>query len=161
MTRAKTEAPLLSRLRGDLNESRRNRDRERILVLSTVISEVRNDEISGQRSLDDEGVLAVVARGIKKRRDAAEQARKLDRSDMAEAEEAQARILQAYLPAALSAEEVRALARGFIAEGAGQMGEVMRRLMPKLRGRFDGREASQIVQDELQAGSPRPPGTPS
>ena len=136
-------------LRSDLNSSRRGRDRERTLVLSTALAEVRNREIETGAPLDDEGVRAVLARAVKQRRDAAAQMRAGGRPELADREEAQAATLRAYLPAELSADEVREMVREIIAGGAGNIGGVMSALMPGIRGRFEGKAASAIVREEL------------
>ena len=72
-----------------------------------------------------------------------------DRDDLAEKEDAEAEILAGYLPEGLSEEEVRAMIREILAEGVGELGPVMGRLMPRLKGRFDGKEANRIVREEL------------
>ena len=136
-------------LRSDLDGARRARDRERTLVLSTALADVRNREIEAKALLDDEGVRGVLARAVKQRLDAAEQMRDGGRPELAEREEAQARILRAYLPAELSAGEVRGMVREIVAAGAGDIGAVMSALMPRIRGRFEGRAASAIVREEL------------
>ena len=136
-------------LRSDLNSSRRGRERERTLVLSTALAEVRNKEIEAGAPLDDESVRGVLARAVKQRLDAAAQMRDGGRPELAAREEAQARILRAYLPAELSADEVREMVREIIAGGAGNIGAVMSGLMPGIRGRFEGRAASAIVREEL------------
>lgn len=139
-------------LRSDLNGARRGRDRERTLVLSTALAEVRNREIEMGASLDDEGVRGVLARAVKQRLDAAAQMRSGGRPELAEREEAQATILRAYLPEELSADEVREMVREIVAGGAGHIGAVMSALMPRIRGRFEGGAASAIVREELSGG---------
>jgi len=136
-------------LRSDLNSARRARDRERTLVLSTALAEVRNKEIETGTPLDDEGVRGVLARAVKQRLDAAGQMRGGGRPELADREEAQATILRAYLPAELTAGEVREMVREIIAGGAGHIGAVMSGLMPRIRGRFEGGAASAIVREEL------------
>lgn len=136
-------------LRSDLNDARRGRDRERTLVLSTALAEVRNREIETGGGLDDDGVRGVLARAVKQRLDAAVQMRDGGRPELAAREEEQARILRAYLPAELDEQRVREMVRELIAAGAGHMGAVMSGLMPRIRGRFDGRAASAIVREEL------------
>ena len=143
---------LRDRLRTDLNHARRARDRDRVLVLSTIISDLRNQEINSGVELDDDGVLAVVTAGIKRRRASAEQARSLGRPERAETEEAQAELLAGYLPEAMGEAEVRALVRKVIGNGATAVGPVMGAVMPHIRGRFDGREANRIVREELAGG---------
>lgn len=94
-------------------------------------------------------VRAVLARGIKQRRDAAEQMRSGGREELARHEEEEAEVLSGFLPPGLSEEEVRAIVRTIVAEGPAEMGPVMGRLMPRIRGRFDGKEANRIVREEL------------
>jgi hypothetical protein len=124
-------------------------------VLSTVISEVRNKEIDQRSELEDDGVAMVIAKGIKQRKDSAVQMRAAGREDLASKEESQAEVLSVYLPEGLSEDEVRALVRQAIADGANQganqMGPLMGRIMPQIRGRFDGKEANRIVREELEA----------
>ena len=141
---------LTSRIRADLNQARKLRDKERTLVLSTVLADVRNQEIASEGDLEEADVVQVLAKAIKQRRDAAEQMRAGGREDLAQREDAQADTLQAYLPAGLSEDEVRAMVREIVAGGAVQMGAVMGQLMPRIRGRFDGKEANRIVREELE-----------
>ncbi|MDE2875165.1 MAG: GatB/YqeY domain-containing protein [Gemmatimonadota bacterium] len=143
------KASLKETLRSDLNESRRERDRERTLVLSTALAEIRNREIETGADLDDEGVRAVLARAVKQRVDAAAQMREGGRPELAAREEDQAKMLRAYLRAELDAERVREIVRELIAGGAAHMGAVMSGLMPEIRGRFDGKAASAIAREEL------------
>jgi len=140
---------LKSRIQSHLNAARKQRDKHRTLVLSTLLSEIRNKEIDGGRELDDEGVVLVVTRAIKQRKDAAEQMRGADRPELAANEEAQAEVLAEYLPEQLEEAEVREMIRAAIAAGADQMGPLMGRIMPQIRGRFDGKEANRLVREEL------------
>lgn len=141
---------LKGRLQADLNQARKARDRERTVVLSTTLAEVKNREIEVGEDIDDAGVVQVLAKAIKQRRDAAEQMRAGGREELAVGEEAQAEVLQAYLPAGLDEAEVRAMVREIVAGGGAQMGAVMGQLMPRIRGRFDGKEANRIVREELE-----------
>ena len=147
--------PLKTRLQSDLNQARRDRDRGRTLVLSTTLAELKNLEIETGRDAGDEDATLVVTRAIKRRREAAEQMRGA-RPELADKEEAEAALLQAYLPAPLTEAEVRALVREAIAGGATQMGPLMGQLMPRLKGRFDGKEANRLVREELAAAGGRP-----
>jgi uncharacterized protein len=140
---------LSERLRVDLNAARRSRERLRIAVLSMTISEVHNVEIELGREATDAEVVDVVNRAVKRRREAVEQMRAAARAELAAKEEEEARILTTYLPAQLTEDEVRALVRAAIAAGTTNMGDVMAAVMPRLKGRFDGREANRIVRDEL------------
>lgn len=140
---------LKARLQTDLNAARKQRDKLRTLVISTAISEVRNKEIDQGGDLDDEGVIGVITRAIKQRRDASEQMRAAGRPELADKEDEQSSVLAEYLPEGMSEDEVRALVREIIAGGVGEMGPLMGQVMPKIRGRFDGKEANRIVREEL------------
>jgi uncharacterized protein len=140
---------LLETMRADLNTSRRERDRLRTAVVSMTLAEAKNRQIELGRELTDEDVVEVVGRAVKRRREAAEQIRAAGREELAEKEEAEAALLAAYLPEALTEEEVRAIVREAIAGGATGMGAVMGAVMPRVKGRFDGRETNRIVREEL------------
>lgn len=141
---------LKNRIQADLNQARKDRDRERTLVLSTTMAELKNREIEEGHDLDDDGVTQVLAKAIKQRRDAAEQMRAGAREELAAREDAQAEILKPYLPEALGEEEVRSMVREIMGEGSPQIGAVMGQLMPRIRGRFDGKDANRIVREELE-----------
>lgn len=140
---------LKARLRADLNESRRAKDKLRTTVLTTTLSEVRNKEIELGRNAADEDVIGVVAKGIKQRKESAEQMRDAGRVELAEREEREAEILAAYTPEPLSEEEVRAMIREIVDGGADSMGAVMGALMPRIRGRFEGSQANRMVREEM------------
>ena len=140
---------LKSRLQEDVNTARRARDKFRILVLSTVLSDIRNKEIELAREVDDEVVLQVLSRAIKQRKDASEQMRNAGRGELADNEDAQSAVLTEYLPEGMSEDEVRAVVREIIAGGVTEMGPLMGQVMPRIRGRFDGKEANRIVREEL------------
>lgn len=140
---------LKSRIQADLNDARKQRDKERTLVLSTLLADIKNKEIDEIAEPTDEMVVQVIGKGIKMRKDAAEQMRAAGRPELAAVEESQASVLASYLPEGLSEADVRAMVRELIAGGANQMGTLMAGLMPKIRGRFDGKEANRIVREEL------------
>lgn len=140
---------LKSRIQADLNEARKARAAERVLVLSTLLSDLGNRQIEVGRPLSDDDVVQVVAKAIKQRRDASEQMRAGGREELAAVEDAQAELLATYQPEGLSEDEVRAMVREIVAGGEAQMGQVMGQLMPRIRGRFDGKDANRIVREEL------------
>lgn len=141
---------LKNRVQTDLNEARRQRDKARTLVLSTLLSELKNREMDVDGILEDDEAVKVIAKAIKQRKDASEQMRTAGREELALVEDAQADILQGYLPEGLSEENVRAMVREIKAGGADNMGAVMGQLMPRIRGRFDGKEANRVVKEELE-----------
>jgi uncharacterized protein YqeY len=140
---------LVERLRADLNSARRERDKLRTGVLTMTLSEIKNRQIEMGREPTDEDVTEVVGRAIKKRREAAEQIRAVGRADLADREEQEAGMLLQYMPAQLSEAEVRQLVKDAIAGGAGNIGAVMGAIMPRVKGKFDGRETNRIVREEL------------
>lgn len=140
---------LTERLRADLNTARRERDKLRTLVLTTTLSEIKNRQIEMGREPTDEDVTEVVGRAIKKRREAAEQIRAVGRTDLADKEEQEAALLLPYMPAQLSEDEVRGMVKEAIAAGANNVGAVMGAIMPRVKGRFDGKETNRIVREEL------------
>lgn len=143
------EIPLKERVRADLNAARRERDRLRTTVLTTLLAEIRNREIELGREAGDDEVMALATTAIKRRREAAEQMRKGGREELAAKEDSEAVILQAYLPEQLGEEEVRGMVKEAIAGGAADLGSVMKAVMPRAKGRFEGKELNRIVREEL------------
>jgi uncharacterized protein YqeY len=142
-------SPLKARIQSDLNAARKERDKFRTLVLSTILADLKYREIEEIREGDDDMMVQVISKGIKQRKDAAEQMRGGGRADLAANEEAQLAVLAAYLPESLTETDVRAMVREAIAAGTTQVGPLMGALMPKIRGRFDGKEANRIAREEL------------
>lgn len=140
---------LKTRIKSDLDTARKDRNKLRTLVLSTVLSEVRNKEIDLGQELEDDEVLQVLSKGIKQRKDASSQMRAAGRDELADTEDAQSAVLAEYMPEAMSEEEVRGIVREIIAGGVDQMGPLMGQVMARTRGRFDGKEANRIVREEL------------
>ena len=141
--------PLKERIRADLNEARKAREKLRTLVLSMTLSDLRNREIELGKEADDAEALSVLTKAVKRRKEAADLMRDAGRMELADKETSEAEILGAYLPEGLSEEEVREMVREVLAGGASEMGPVMGQLMPRLKGRFDGKEANRIVREEL------------
>ena len=112
--------------------------------------QIQDDLIEARGELDHAGVEALVTRAIKQRRDASEQMRAGGRPELADKEDAEAEILQAYLPPPMTEAEVRTIVQSAIAGGADQLGALMGQVMPQIRGRFDGKEANRIVREELR-----------
>ena len=151
---------LRDQLMDDLKEAMRQRDERRKTTIRSVIAAIKNEETeldsSGERvSLDDEGILLLIAQQAKQRRDSITEYRRGGREDLVAEEEAELAILQTYLPRQLTREEIETEARRVIAEvgasGPRDMGKVMKPLMADLRGRADGKEVNQVVR-ELLAG---------
>mgnify|MGYP001771092133 CR=1 FL=1 len=111
---------------------------------------IRMAEVEAARPLTEEEILRVLQNEVKRRREAIAELEQANRPDRLAAERAELEVLLSYLPQPLSREEIEVMAREVIAEvGAtapGQLGEVMKRLMPRVRGRADSREVQEIVR---------------
>jgi hypothetical protein len=139
-------------LRAALNAARKAQDKERTLVLGTIIANLKNREIELRRPATDDEVADVLRKGIKIRREAVEQYTSAARQDLATVETAQIKVLEEFLPAAVDPAEIRAAIRSAIAGGASDLGKVMSQVMPQYKGRADGKLINQIAREELQAG---------
>ncbi len=151
MSAAHNVASLPERLRAAMNEARKHRDQPRTLLLSTVLADLKNREFELQHPASDDEAADVLRRGIKRRREAAEQFAAVGRADRADAELAEVKALEAFLPAAVDPEEIRRAVRAAIAGGAKDLGKVMGQVMPTFKGRADGKVVNQIVREELAA----------
>lgn len=140
---------LAARLQGELNVARKAQDKDRVLLLGTVLADIRNHEIAIKRVPTDDDVVEVIRKAIKRRRESVEMFEKGGRAEQAAAERREAEALEAYLPAAPTDDEVRAAVRAAIAGGAKQMGAVMGKVMPAFKGRLDGSVLNRIVREEL------------
>jgi uncharacterized protein YqeY len=139
-------------LRAAMNAARKAQDKDRTLVLGTILANLKNREIDLRRPATDEEVVEVLRKGIKIRREAIEQYQAGGRTDLADAEQAQIAVLEEFLPPAVDPEEIRAAVREVIAGGAKDLGKVMGQIVPRYKGRADGKLINQIVREELQAG---------
>ena len=146
-------ASLPERLRAALNEARKKRDAARTLLFSTILSDLKNKEIELQHPASDDEAAEVLRRGIKRRREAVEAYGGADREDLAAKEAAEVVALEAFLPAAPTPDEIRTAVREVIADGARDLGKVMGELMPRFKGRADGKVVNQIVREELSSGA--------
>ena len=140
---------LLARLQGDLNTARKSQDKPGTLLLSTVLSEIKNKKIELKREPADAEVIDVLRKSIKRRRESVEMYTKGGRKDLADKETAEATALEKYLPAQVSDDELRAAVKAAIAAGATQIGAVMGKVLPQFKGRADGSTINAIAREEL------------
>jgi uncharacterized protein YqeY len=144
---------LKERLNQDLREAMRQRDERRRDTIRMALSALHNAEIAGGHELDDAGILGVLAKEAKTRRESIEEFRKGGRQDLVDKESAELEVLNAYLPQQLSREEIAEAAREAIQEtgatSAKDIGKVMPVLMERLRGRADGRTVNEVVRELL------------
>ena len=144
---------LKDKLTDDLKQAMRQGDERRKSTIRLVRAAITNAEIERGEELGDDGVLAIIARQAKQRRESVTEFAKAGRRDLVDQEEEELQILLSYLPAQMSRDEIEVAARQVIAEvGAtsrAQMGEVMRRLMSQLKGKADGGLVNQVVREIL------------
>ena len=130
------------------------RDSVRASALRMLLSSIRNTEIEKHSALTDDEVIGQVQKAVRVRREAIEGYAKGGRAEMKAKEEAELKALESYLPAALSEGELGSLVDSAIAEcGAkvpGDMGKVMKAVMPRVAGRADGARISECVRQKLK-----------
>lgn len=143
---------LADSLQAALTAARKAQDKDRTLVLGTILANLKNREIELRRPATDDEVVEVIRKGIKLRREAAEQYEAARRSDLAAVERNQIQVLEEFLAPAADPDEIRRAVREAIAGGARDLGKVMGTVMPKFKGRADGKLINQIAREELQAG---------
>ena len=143
---------LKEKLANDMKEAMKAREagKERLSVIRLVRGAIRQIEIDQRVELDDEGVLAVISKEVKQRRDSIEEFKKGGREDLVAQNEADIAILMEYLPAQLTEAEVKALVDEAVAavgvKDPKDMGKVMKELMPKVKGKADGKLVNQLVK---------------
>ncbi len=144
---------LKERLREDLTHAMRQKDAVRKRTLRMALTEIKLLEVDKGEELNDAEVDAVLQKEAKKRREMLDELTRVDRPDLEAAEQAELAVLVEYLPKQFGREEIAELARQVIAEvgaeGPGQMGQVMRALMPRVKGQADGKLVGQVVRELL------------
>ncbi|MGC5009520.1 GatB/YqeY domain-containing protein [Streptosporangium sp. DT93] len=146
---------LKDKLKADLTVSMKSRDEIRTRTIRMALAAVNVEEVAGKtaRELSDDEVVKVLAKEAKKRREAAEAFSGAGRTEQAQAEVDEQAVLEAYLPAQLSDEELAALVEEAVAEsgatGPQAMGQVMKVVNPKVAGRAEGGRVAQAVRARL------------
>jgi uncharacterized protein YqeY len=155
MPKERRPVTLSSRLQNDLQQAIRDRDELRRDTLRMAIAAAYNIQKAQGRDLTDDEVIAVLTREVKTRRESIDAYSAAGRNDAAAREQAEIEIVSAYLPTQLTEQEVETLVRETIEEtGASsprELGKVMAAMMPKVRGRADGKLISATVARELAA----------
>ena len=145
---------LKTQLTNAMKESMKSGDKARKNTVTMVLAAIKQVEVDRRVTLDDPAILGILQKEIKMRREAFDEAQKAGREDLAKDAQAEIAILTAFLPAALSADELRALVKAAVAEtGAtapADMGKVMKALLPKVAGRAPGDQVSAMVRELLQ-----------
>ena len=146
---------LIEQIDTELKSAMKNRDKFRTTTLRNLKAAIKYAEIDIGGELDEQGLTGVIAKQAKQRRDSITEFEKANRTDLIENEAAELAILEEYLPAQLSEDEIKAKAQELIAElgvtDIKGMGQVMKLLMPSLQGQADGKVVSGIVRQLLNA----------
>ena len=144
---------LKEQINEDMKTAMRARDSERLATIRLLMAALKQKEVDERIVLDDAAVIGIVDKLIKQRKDSIEAFRKAERHDLADKEEAEMKVLQGYLPARMSAQEVsdavRALVASLGASGPGDMGKVMAAAKAQLAGKTDMGQVSAAVKAAL------------
>ena len=146
-------------LKSDLTEAIRSSDKVVSGTIRMVLTAITNEEVSGKeaRVLSDEEIITVLSREAKKRREAAEEFAKAERTDRAAEEKAEGEVIAKYLPAQLSEDDIKMLIADAVAStgaaGPADMGKVMGVIKPKIAGKADGALVSSLVKAALAGGN--------
>ncbi len=144
---------LKGRLNDDLKDAMRSRDMTRRDTLRLLLAAIKQVEVDTRKDLSDSDVEQVLTREAKRRRESIEGFEKGGRADLVAKEQGELRLIESYLPQQMSRAEIESLARQAIAETGAtaptQMGAVMQKLMPQVKGKADGKLVNQIVRELL------------
>jgi len=146
---------LKEKIAEDLKEAMREKDILRVNTLRMIIAAIKNYEVEKMRQASDDDVMVVLTKEAKRRKEAIEEYEKYGRSDLAEKEKRELEIIESYLPKQLTEEEIREIVMKTIEEvGATSirdLGKVMGAVMPKLKGKADGKLVNNIVREMLES----------
>ncbi|MCF8563334.1 GatB/YqeY domain-containing protein [Alicyclobacillus tolerans] len=141
---------LSQQLSEDLKQAMKDKDKLRLSVIRMVRAAVKNKEIDSGTTLTDDEIVQVVQKELKQRRDSLQVFESAGRTDLADEVKSEIDILMTYLPAQLSDDELQSLVQEAIAQAGakskGDIGKVMPVVMPKVKGRADGKKVQQMVQ---------------
>jgi hypothetical protein len=144
---------LKDRITDDMKAAMRAKETERLGTIRLLTAAIKQREVDERITLDDTAIVAVVDKMLKQRKDSIEAFEKAGRTDLADKEKAEVAVLQAYLPARLSADEVAAEVKAMVAElgakGPGDMGKVMGAVKQRLAGKADMGQVSAAVKAAL------------
>jgi len=146
---------LKEQLTAEMKAAMKAKEKERLLVIRTMQAAIKQVEIDDQTTLDDAGILAVLDKMLKQRRDSIKQYSDANRPELAEKEAYEMTVIQEFMPQPLSEEEIEKLVEEAMAEtgasGMQDMGKVMGLLKPKMQGRADMGEVSKLIKAKLNA----------
>lgn len=143
-----------SKLKNALKEALKTGDEVKKRTIRMALAAIQQMEVDRQVTLDETGLLGILQKEIKMRKESLEEARRANRPDLIASTEAELAVLDSFLPPALSTDELKALAEGAITEAGAatpaEMGKVMKLLIPRVAGRAPGDQVSALVRQLLQ-----------
>ena len=144
------------RITDDMKTAMKARESARLAAIRLLMAAMKQREVDERIELDDAGIVAVIEKMLKQRKDSITQYEAAKRQDLADAEKFEVAVLSAYMPQALSAAEVAAIVAAAIAEagakGPADMGKVIALVKPRVAGRADMGEVSKLVKASLSGG---------
>nr|WP_207704774.1 GatB/YqeY domain-containing protein [Enterococcus sp. 665A]MBO1342473.1 GatB/YqeY domain-containing protein [Enterococcus sp. 665A] len=145
---------LLTRLNEDMKQAMRSKDKESLQVIRMLKAAVQNEQINTGQELSEDDELTVLSREMKQRRESLMEFEKADRTDLADKVKKEIVIVEKYMPAQLSEDEIRGIVSDAIAKTGAtspkEFGKVMGAVMPKVKGKADGNQVNAIVKELLQ-----------
>ena len=147
------ETTLKQKLTDDLRKAIRDRDKLRSSVIRLMMAAIKNAEIAKRAELEEADILGIITKEVRQRKESIEAFKQGNRQDLVAQEEAELVIVKEYLPEQVSRDEIIVAARKVIdevaAQGPGDKGKVMGKLIPQLKGKADGREINTVVTELL------------
>jgi uncharacterized protein YqeY len=147
---------LKTRINDDMKSAMKARDASRLAAIRLLMAAMKQKEVDERVDLDDAGVIAVIEKMIKQRKDSIAQYEAAKRQDLADAEKFEVEVLSAYMPQALSADEVAIIVAAAMAESGArspaEMGKVVALVKPRVAGRADMGEVSKLIRARLSGG---------
>lgn len=137
------------KIQEDIKVAMKARDQKKLDTLRMVMSEIKRVEIDTRKDLDEAGVLSVLQKEIKKRKDSLDFARQAQRQDLIEQNEYEIALIQSYLGEQYSTDKLRAMIKELVANGNDNIGKIMGALNKDHKGKFDGRLASDLAKEVL------------
>lgn len=144
---------LLTKLNDDMKAAMKGKDKKSLQVIRMLKASLQNEKINLGRDLTDEEELAIISREMKQRRDSLAEFEKVGRDDLAEKTKSEIAIVERYLPAQLTEDEIRQVVSQAIeqtgASSPKEFGKVMGVVMPKVKGKADGNQVNAIAKELL------------
>lgn len=137
----------------DLKSAMKEKDQIAKSTIQMVRAAILQVEKDNKTTLDDEGIVEVVAKQLKQRKDSLREFKKAERADLVEQTKKEIEVLMGYLPKQLSESEIREIVKKAVSETGAKtmrdMGKIMQKVMPKVKGKADGKQVNQIAREFL------------